>query len=176
MGGRPPNPRCGGPPPPTPPAGRLAGGWVELRAVWRRCCLCGDAAVLSSDPVPCLQGRSVFRKQRQEQHARREGVERRHLRRVGGGRAGTAARIIRPSRLGWRLPIRLNDGQIPDRLRQGRRTPGARTPYGSWSPSRARSSSSSPASRASRCHLRTAESRLMVRLGAALADSGPTAL
>jgi S-DNA-T family DNA segregation ATPase FtsK/SpoIIIE len=40
-------------------------------------------------------------------------VERRHLRRVEVERAPRLG-IIRPSKLGWRLPIRLNDGQIPD--------------------------------------------------------------
>jgi S-DNA-T family DNA segregation ATPase FtsK/SpoIIIE len=40
-------------------------------------------------------------------------VERRHLRRVEVERAPRLG-IVRPSRLGWRLPIKLNDGQIPD--------------------------------------------------------------
>ncbi|GLY74388.1 FtsK/SpoIIIE domain-containing protein [Actinoallomurus iriomotensis] len=40
-------------------------------------------------------------------------VERRHLRRVEIEKAPRLG-LIRPSRQGWRLPIRLNDGQIPD--------------------------------------------------------------
>jgi hypothetical protein len=40
-------------------------------------------------------------------------VERRHLRRMQVERAPRLG-IIQPSRLGWRLPIKLNDGQIPD--------------------------------------------------------------
>lgn len=40
-------------------------------------------------------------------------VERRHLRRVEIEQAPRLG-IIRPSALGWRLPIKLNDGQIPD--------------------------------------------------------------
>ncbi|MCO5992999.1 FtsK/SpoIIIE domain-containing protein [Actinoallomurus rhizosphaericola] len=40
-------------------------------------------------------------------------VERRHLRRVEIEKAPRLG-LIRPSRLGWRLPITLNDGQIPD--------------------------------------------------------------
>ena len=40
-------------------------------------------------------------------------VERRHLRRLEVERAPRLG-LIRPSRQGWRLPIRLNDGQIPD--------------------------------------------------------------
>src|SRR3954447_7187771 len=40
-------------------------------------------------------------------------VERRHLRRVEVERAPRLG-IIRPSRLGWRLPIKLDDGQIPN--------------------------------------------------------------
>ncbi|GAA4510768.1 FtsK/SpoIIIE domain-containing protein [Actinoallomurus oryzae] len=40
-------------------------------------------------------------------------VERRHLRRVEIEKAPRLG-LIRPSQHGWRLPIRLNDGQIPD--------------------------------------------------------------